>query len=331
MRPSLTVRRTLRWALAGLLRAAGQTDLARRRLRERGAVIVLALHRVLEDGELECTNSLPGIVLRSITFRRLAEWIALRCQAADLGREPSGPVPGSLRVALTFDDGWEDTYSAALPIAQAFGLPMTVFVCPGLLAQDSPFWPERLAAAIRAHRPAATVTEVESAVDLLKLRGAAEREAMLAAEGATCPAGPGDRTLSWEQIAVMRRGGVTFGAHTQTHQILTAVEPGVAEWEVRESKAALEAALGGECLLFAYPNGDHSAATRPLLEEAGFTRAFTIARGAWVEASDALAIPRVNLAEDDVAGPTGIFSPAMFEYEVFWKPWRAARAGWSRS
>jgi hypothetical protein len=38
-----------------------------------------------------------------------------------------------------------------------------------------------------------------------------------------------------------------------------------------------------------------------------------------------MAIPRVNMCEASVVGPTGRFSPALFQYNVFWKAWRAMR------
>ena len=203
---------------------------------------------------------------------------------------------------------------------------MTIFVCPGLLGQGMPFWPERVAASFRAARPAAREEEIEAVINGLKPHTAAEREEMMAslpARGQSMADEP-DKTVSWAQIAEMNRAGVTFGSHTQTHQVLTAVSETAAREEIRESKVAIECALNKRCDLFAYPNGDHSCETRRLLAEAGFALAFTTERGAWTTACDPLAIPRPNISDDDVVGPLGRFSPAMFEYTVFWKAVRAA-------
>jgi hypothetical protein len=63
-----------------------------------------------------------------------------------------------------------------------------------------------------------------------------------------------------------------------------------------------------------------------MMAEEGFTAAFTTRRAAWTAASDPMAIPRVNVCEQGVTGTNGGFSPAMFEYNVFWKAWRATRA-----
>jgi peptidoglycan/xylan/chitin deacetylase (PgdA/CDA1 family) len=137
----------------------------------------------------------------------------------------------------------------------------------------------------------------------------------------------GDCTLSWEEIGQMDRAGVAFGSHTHTHQILTKLAAGAVRRELRESKAALDRALGKRCDLFAYPNGEWSEETRRILAEEGFRLAFTTERGVWTEDCDPLRIPRPNICERNLAGLLGGFSPAMFEYTTFWKTWRAVKAG----
>jgi peptidoglycan/xylan/chitin deacetylase (PgdA/CDA1 family) len=124
----------------------------------------------------------------------------------------------------------------------------------------------------------------------------------------------------------MSRQGVRIGAHTQTHQILTKISQGEARQEVRLSKTAIESELGADCDTFAYPNGNWSPETREIVAEAGFELAVTTRRGAWMKGSDRLTIPRSNISEDNVAGPTGRFSAAMFAYSTIWKAWRASRA-----
>lgn len=244
-------------------------------------------------------------------------------------------APGrKIKIALTFDDGWRDNFTTALPVARAHGLPMTVFTCPALAGSNSPFWPERVAALLRAIRPAARQAELELIVEHLKKFTPEKRERWMedfsnSTAGQTVRAErfDGDSTLSWEEIGKMDRAGVTFGSHTHTHQILTTLPSTAARREVRESKAALERALGKSCDSFAYPNGEWSAEIRRILAEEGFRLAFTTERGAWTEDCDRLRIPRPNICEQNLAGLTGRFSPAMFEYTTFWKTWRAMKAG----
>jgi peptidoglycan/xylan/chitin deacetylase (PgdA/CDA1 family) len=302
-----------------------------RQLRRRGAVIVLTFHRVLNDAEFRRTCSLPGIVVRRQTFEILAGYVARKYEAVDFAQAIETPA-GKLRVMFTFDDGWKDTYTNALPVTRALEIPATVFVCPGLVGRTLPFWPELVASLLAKASPPVAGAEIESLIESLKTYTTEHREQFMArlyelhAPVSGRDASSGDRTVSWDDIREMDAAGVRLGCHTHTHQILTNVPAQAARQEIRKSKGAIEAALHKACDLFAYPNGNSSAETRRILAEEGFTAAFTTQRVAWTGGSDQMAIPRVNVCEAGVVGLTGRFSPAMFQYNVFWKAWRAMQA-----
>jgi peptidoglycan/xylan/chitin deacetylase (PgdA/CDA1 family) len=326
-------RRVLRCLWAHILKGSGCLWWAKRQLRRSGAVIPLTFHRVLRDADYRGTHSLPGVILRERTFRDLAAHVARRCEPVDLRRAEPGKLSPKLRVAFTFDDGWVDTYTVAFPIAREHDIPLVVFVCPGLIDQDAPFWPERVVAQLRTTGPSVGSGEAEVLIEKLKRATTEEREQYLAklrveADGNLASAQPpsADRTLSWSAIAEMGGRGVRFGSHTQTHQILTTIGPEAACQEVRDSKAAIERALNKVCDSFAYPNGNHSPETREILAGAGFKLAVTTTRGAWTTTCDCLAVPRSNICEENVVGPSRRFSATIFEYSTFWKAWKAAEA-----
>jgi peptidoglycan/xylan/chitin deacetylase (PgdA/CDA1 family) len=305
---------------------------AQRQLQHRGAVAVLTFHRVLNDAEFQRTSSLPGIVIRRRTFEKLAAYVAGKYEAVDFAQAFQAPA-GKARVMFTFDDGWKDNHTNALPIMHLRGMPATVFVCPGLIGRTLPFWPELVASLSAKASPPVAGAAIEALIETLKTYSPERRRQFIAhlyslhapANGAD--AYHADRTISWDDIREMDAAGVRFGCHTHTHQILTTVPAQAARQEVRKSKGAIEAALYRPCDLFAYPNGNTSAATRRILAEEGFTAAFTTQIGAWTGGTDRMAIPRINVCEASVVGLTGQFSRAMFQYSVFWKAWRALRAG----
>jgi peptidoglycan/xylan/chitin deacetylase (PgdA/CDA1 family) len=320
----------------GVLAWTGCLRWAERRLRDRGAIVTLTFHRVLEDSSYRATNSLPGIVIRECTFRDLVRYVACRCEPVAFADAVLGTSCGTIRVAFTFDDGWHDNYTTAFPIVRAYRVPITIFVCPGALGKTAPFWPEQALALLRATRLDSGPNQLMEVIESLKRFTPERREQYLAelSERAGSRCSPielstVDRTLSWDEIVEMDKAGVCFGSHTDTHQILTTIPATVAQKEVRHSKVALERMLGKPCQVFAYPNGDWSPETRHIVEEMGFVRAVTTQRGVWTSVSDPLAIPRSNVCESNVVGITGRFWPAMFEYTMLWKAWRA-RPYWPR-
>jgi peptidoglycan/xylan/chitin deacetylase (PgdA/CDA1 family) len=230
-------------------------------------------------------------------------------------------------VAVTFDDGWFDNYETAMPIANRHHVPMAIFICPGLMGKEFPFWPEKLAWLLRAADPNISGEAVHAEIEMLKTQSDHQRQTLLrllstqVGQAAVEPCA--DRTFGWQQATAMSQKGVMFGCHTQTHQILTHLNTAEITEEVRPAKQAIESVLKEGCSSFAYPNGNHSAVTRSVLEEQGFTLAFTTEVRIWTSSEDTLAVPRINVAEDDITGLTGAFSPSMFEYTAFWKPQRA--------
>jgi len=297
-------------------------------LRERGAILVLTLHRVLDETSSESTNSLSGIVLRERTFRRLVRHLATQYDTVDLAEATPGKTTSRLQTVITFDDGWRDNYTTAFPIIQAVALPVTIFVCPALLGQEQPFWPERAVGLLKTMRNDQAPDDFSPVIERLKRCTETQRARFFRRVSLNNPPATGadvDRTLSWSEVLEMNLGGVRFGSHTNTHPILTAISPEMARYELRQSQTALESALDKPCRYFAYPNGDCSDVTRQIVSGAGFTRAVTTAHGAWTTSSDCLAVPRMNVSESNVVGLTGHFWPAMFRYAIVWKAWRATR------
>lgn len=103
--------------------------------------------------------------------------------------------------------------------------------------------------------------------------------------------GVGGKSISWDQLAEMRDGGVDIQSHTWSHQSLrgkgminkkTAQEIkqiGYEAWlkkEIAGSKEALETRLGIKVNALAYPYGVFSDEAREMVEKSGYEAAFTV-------------------------------------------------------
>ena len=325
---------------AGLLRASGMLHLARKWVQRHGA-IVLTFHRVLSDPEVQQTASLPGMIVRSSTFTGFLKYASQASEFIDLSQNPEWKSNGKLRLAVTFDDGWSDNATAAYPSARQYRAPIAIFIVPEKTGTALPFWPERTAAALE--RPAANgsgrdAVSIERAIEALKELPATEREhrigQMAGSSDALQAVSSVDRTMTWQQIEELHSGGVTFGSHTSTHEILTTISAAQAEKEIVSSRALIQEKLKVPCSLFSYPNGDYSIHVRGLVAAAGYKFAFLNQEpGVWTRDCDPLLIPRVNVCEYHLVNAKGDFSPLIFDYAVVWNAakglltqmWRAYR------
>jgi peptidoglycan/xylan/chitin deacetylase (PgdA/CDA1 family) len=318
------MRNALRWAWVYFLYLTGCLWWAGYALRKSGAIIVLTFHRVLVAGAR--TNSQTELIVRRQTFDDICAHLKSRFEVVPLESSGPGNVSKRLRVVCTFDGGWEDNALIAFPVIQRYGLPVTIFICPGLLDQCNPFWPERAVANLKAWNEAA----IDECIESLKgLPPEQRRRAIEILEHGKSPAFIStDRTMSWDDVREMAGMEVAFGSSTMVHEILTNLTWAQAQYEMTASKLALESELGKPCATLAYPNGNNSSSIRRLAKLTGYHRAMGNSRQAWTVASDAFAVPRFSIYEGNVVGPFGKFSPAMFLYATAWQGWiRMCRTG----
>ena len=354
-----TLRSYLRWVYICVLHYTGLLALARQWVRSHGA-IVLTFHRVLSDQAVAQTCSPAGLIVRERTFESLLRFVTDHYCIFDLGTGSPTASPDRVQVAVTFDDGWEDNASTAFPIACRLEVPFTIFICPKLMDMPTPFWPEQIVALFRSADSAEGVNRIvnlltscqypewasavasangdgcDVLIERLKSLPAEERRRLLQSllSGGRAQEDNAnrtvDRTMSWSQVIELQKAGVTFGSHTQGHEILTLVPLTKAEQEVSDSKAAIEERMG-TCRALSYPNGDVSQEVRDIVDRCGYKQAFINSPGVWQEEGDPFLVPRINLSEGTVTSPDGRFSPLAFEHRVFWnafihRTYRATKA-----
>jgi len=325
------VRNFARWSFIRWLWATGSLGRARRALVEGNAILVLTLHRVLTDVERSRAHSEPGIVVSRENFEALMEYLAGHYQVMRLAELASGawpPPSGKPRVAVTFDDGWQDNFEPVLAEARRRATPLTIFVCSDLTGMQSPFWPEH----VRALLSGTSEAERQQTIAKLKTLAKAERTTAIQRLAERSDAGPADRnrlvatvdaTMSWDALQQLQRAGVDIESHAKSHEILTTLTETEAGYELSESRKVLREKLGRDGRVLAYPNGNHSSTIRRLAREAGYGLGCAVAEGFWTAGQDRLAIPRVNICDSRLAGADGKFSALRFEYAVVWRAWQA--------
>lgn len=201
-------------------------------------------------------------------------------------------------VAITFDDGFRDNYTVALPIAEKYEAPIAIFVTSGFIDRTADLWWEEQTFIIdrteKLHLKidgeplewsTKTREEKERASSELRIlfKGvdvAAQRKAMAQLREQCSERYSYDsEMLSWEELQdLVRHPLVTLGAHTVNHAVLSRLSPEHVASELTESRARLAQMLGTSFEYFAYPMGQRAYADQrefSITEQCNFKAAFT--------------------------------------------------------
>jgi peptidoglycan/xylan/chitin deacetylase (PgdA/CDA1 family) len=161
---------------------------------------------------------------------------------------------------LSFDDGFRNLFTNALPILRRHEIPAAFFVPSSLIGAD---W---------------EVTK-DYCQNKVHQRGVVE-------------------TLKWKDLAEIASAGYEVGSHTRTHARFSAISrnPAALEDEIAASKRDIERALGIECRYISWPYGrrdDVDAASLKATQAAGYRACFGAFRGSIVpQQTSAYSIPR---------------------------------------
>lgn len=280
----------------------------------RARLSILIFHRVLSHPD----PLFPGEqdVRR---FNEVLSWVARWFQVIPLDDAVSRLGIGNLparAAAITFDDGYADNVTNALPILQRHGLVATFFVATSFL-DGGRMWNDSVIESVRAFRgkvldlSAAGLgtyhlescdqrrLAIEALLAQIKyLDPVKRRDAVAFVQQSVGRALPDDLMMSSKQVMQLRHTGMQIGAHTCSHPILTRLSDGDALNEILGSKVALESLLQESVGLFAYPNGkpghDYLAKHALMVRQAGFTAAVTTAPGVSSAATDSYQLPRFS-------------------------------------
>lgn len=281
------------------------------RRRTRAPFQILLYHRVNDSRDpLFDTVPVRGFDRQMALLRRHFHVLALD---ELVERRERGDVPPNA-VAITFDDGYRDNFENAFPILRRHGLPATVFLTSATVGSKELLWHDRLLDAFRETRvaslhvdgetlpmltPAQRRTAVYACLRTLRRLDPRRRDEEVAGLAAALEVAEPDEhrwsKLTWEEVREMAGGGISFGAHTVNHPILTRIPHDEAVREILDSRDAIARGLGRPVNLFAYPNGgraDFDEEVKRAVRDAGFRCAVTAIPGSNDAATDPFELRR---------------------------------------
>jgi peptidoglycan/xylan/chitin deacetylase (PgdA/CDA1 family) len=288
---------------------------------------IIALHRVVRNDERSVIGANRRLEITKQDLRAILEWVRNRgfeVVRMDEVKHRLAEPRGGRFLSFTFDDGYRDTLTEALPVFRDFGFPLTVYVTTGFLSRTtSPWWYglEEL----MSKRDSLTI-EWGGEAHTWQWLHAAERERVFGelsalirqqdqqslpilfdeiskAGGIDLRQAGQDLMMNWDELREWAGDWhLAVGAHTAGHFSLAQIGDDDLEGEMIEPRAVIESRLGKPALHLAYPFGGESVGQREIdmARDADYSTAVTSGEGC-LSKRDAwrlLMLPRIPLGGD---------------------------------
>lgn len=208
-------------------------------------------------------------------------------------------------LVITLDDGYKGNY-LLLPLLARMGVPVTVFVCTGVVGTMRRFW-------FNFHDgyPKAEIERLKSLPDVERMRTLNERGFFEEKEYEP------RETLSDSEILEMK-SGIDFQSHTVTHPCLNRCKDDESWRQIVDSKTALESKYSSSVYALAYPNGDYTEREVSFAREAGYQCGLTVKPGYNSAHTDIFKLKRIGVT--DTATLDELIVKASGVWDCFVKP-----------
>jgi len=280
----------------------------------RARLSILTYHRVLAEADDLLPDEMTAALFEAQLGALKATFNVLPLGEA-VARLKSASLPPRA-ACITFDDGYADNVTIALPILQRHGLHATFFIATAYLNGGRMF-NDTIIHAIR-HSRAERIDLSRLGLGQYDLRTLEAKRRALGeilwkvryelpgerradsveelARTATDAPPPNDLMMDTRQLEALARAGMEIGGHTARHPILAQLDATAASREIAEGRDYLEALLGTKVRLFAYPNGrpgvDYLPEQTAIPRKLGFDAAVSTHWGAARQGDDIFQLPR---------------------------------------
>jgi peptidoglycan/xylan/chitin deacetylase (PgdA/CDA1 family) len=330
------IRTWIKTGAADVLCRCGLDRVAGALMGARNAPVVIGYHRVVEDFASSAQTAIPSLLISLRMLERHLDWIGRRYQFVDLHelgarleREDSGdPI-----AAITFDDGYRDFYTHALPLLQRKGIPAAVFVVTDHVGTKRIQVHDKLYLLLTRRRGRSLprmykgvnlpdlssmnpYQVMRSLLETLPLEVVEQIVNILEAED-SIPDSVWEPSYSvtWEMLERMQKAGAIVGSHTKTHPLMANETAARMQEEAAGSRAEIEARLGTVVEHFAYPSGVFNAASVNAVAAAGYRFAYTTCTHRSAQ-HPLLTVPRGLLWENSCLDSNRTFSGAIMSCQV---------------
>jgi len=245
-------------------------------------VLILTYHRILP---VQDNQSFLNMVVPFQVFQKQIQCISKQWPIISFNdlkqQQRDGKSKAPLQVLLSFDDGYYDHFEYVFPWLKEHNIPATFFVCTDAIGEKYPLWDWYLYEKLKGRF---TERQIQNFIFKYKKLMASERHKKILMEFGinVYHAFEQERCMSWDEIRIMAKGGMTLGSHGCSHSSLAGTSFRISVQEIQESKIKIEENIGQKCGVFAFPYGARDDFNNTLLEvvyRAGYEGCFSNIHG----------------------------------------------------
>ncbi|MBL7716942.1 MAG: polysaccharide deacetylase family protein [Bdellovibrionales bacterium] len=198
---------------------------------------------------------------------------------------------------VTFDDGYVDNFTHALPVLSALRIPAIFYIPAQVMNDRSLGWWDHISYLLKkTHKSEILLRGIrlrlsdcreragQPLFEVMKLQSFQETSSLVEELSQVCevPIASHDicssQLMTWDHLRSAIKQGITIGSHSNTHRVLATLPLATQLEELRSSKYTLENTLSISVKTLAYPIGGYehfSIETMDMAKQLGYEAAFT--------------------------------------------------------
>lgn len=300
------------------------TGLQSRLWPDQDRVLILMYHGVNATGD----TSINGRHLSAARFERHLAYLKSHFEVLSLSdafKAVGSKKANKPRVAITFDDGFENNLIYAAPLLEKFQLPATFFVSSVCVSEETDIlWPDVVDLIMNKHSEVSVDGKKYGSGMLqnhIKAQDRDKRDAIISELAKRYDLAELKRNSNSEQWRMMNANQVKtlsefplleIGSHCHNHYNLASLSEANAKHELEHSKKLLEECTGKPARSVAFPDGSYTEQVKQLAYEAGYSELLAVTYKCKDDASD----PRI-LRRSAVSSTTNYYSNIIHFHKHF--------------
>lgn len=208
--------------------------------------------------------------------------------------------PSGRSIVITFDDGYVDNYSLAYPVLKQHCVPAIFFISTQSIEERCLGWWDNIAYILKSTAKKEVIFEgkclqpkynfQEAMKTVLHFVDQNKKDVfdLLDTLSVACEVNSpdiniqGGELMTWDQLEEVSNNGISIGAHTHSHKILSSLDLTQQKKEIEKAKKIIEQRLSKPVRSMSYPVGNYhhfTDATKKIVADAGFDLSFSFLTG----------------------------------------------------